>query len=94
MTAGEHLPVKKKQKAQSSEWLAPGTCVRMVRPNLWDGCEGVVESKTEDFQIVRVTRMDGTSFQIGALRAELNVLPADTNGSPTLNYYFLFPNAE
>jgi len=54
--------------------LPNGTRVRLLRPNLWAGFEGVVTEAREEFQIVRVTRMEGSSFEIGAHDDEMEVL--------------------
>jgi len=64
----------KKPKHNPSPLLKVGTRVKIQPPNLWRGMDGIVEGHTDEFQIVRVTRFDGSSFQVGARRAEMEVV--------------------
>ena len=54
--------------------LPNGTRVRLLRPNLWAGQQGEVIGAGEQWQIVRITRMDGTGFEVGAHEDEMEVL--------------------
>jgi len=63
----------KKQRPSPGPLLKVGTRVKILQPNLWRGMDGIVEGHTDEFQIVRVTRFDGSSFQVGAKAGEMEV---------------------
>jgi hypothetical protein len=64
----------KKKLKDPGPLLKVGTRVKINPPNLWRGMDGVIEGHTDEFQVVRVTRFDGSSFQVGARRAEMEVV--------------------
>ena len=51
-----------------------GTTVKVLRPNLWSGKNGLVESYRDGSYNIRVLALDSSSFLVGAKKEELEVL--------------------
>ena len=64
----------KKKISNPGPLLKIGARVKILPPNMWRGMDGIVEGHTDEFQIVRVTRFDGSSFQVGAKAGEMEVV--------------------
>lgn len=64
----------KKTKYVLLRKLPKGTRVRLLRPNLWAEMKGVVTGSADGVQLVRITRVDGASFEAGAHYDEMEVL--------------------
>jgi hypothetical protein len=64
---------KKRIVKPEARQVAIGLFCKLIRPNMWAGFDCRVEAYGEGFHVVRVFRMDGTSFQVGAKFEELEL---------------------
>lgn len=68
---------KKPVKHYEPQVIPDGRFCKLLRPNLWQGFDAMVEGYENGLYIVRVTRVDSTSFRVLAKLEELKV-HADT----------------
>jgi len=76
MSRWVNFPMSKKKpnpKAETRQ-IPLGTFCKVKRPNLWQGFHCLIEAHREDCHIIRLTRMDATSFLAAAKLEELEAI--------------------
>jgi len=65
------MPKKKSNLKPETQRVPVGTFCKILRPNLWAGFDCLVTEYRESCHIVRITRMDGSSFPVPTKFEEL-----------------------
>jgi len=65
---------KKTVKPDTGPKLSIGSFCKIRRPNLWQGFHCLIEAHRDECHIVRLTRVDGTSFLAPVRSGELETL--------------------